>query len=64
MVKLLSEASGIRPEIKYGQKRAGDVLHSLADISSARVAFGYNPEISLEEGSKDFMEWANVEASV
>jgi UDP-glucose 4-epimerase len=35
--------------------RAGDIIHSLADISRAR-AFGYQPKYSLEEGLKEIMK--------
>ena len=36
----------------YQEPRAGDVRHSLADISKAR-ALGYEPKYSLEEGLSD-----------
>jgi UDP-glucose 4-epimerase len=36
----------------YQAPRAGDILHSLADISKART-FGYNPEYSLEKGLRE-----------
>ena len=32
--------------------RAGDVRHSLADISAARSALGYTASVGLEEGLK------------
>ncbi len=31
-------------------ERAGDIQNSLADISAAREAFGYDPSVSFEEG--------------
>jgi UDP-glucose 4-epimerase len=34
----------------YEERRAGDILHSLADISRARDAFGYEPAIGIREG--------------
>lgn len=34
----------------YGPERAGDVRHSLADVSKARELFGYEPTIQLREG--------------
>src|SRR4030043_199359 len=36
----------------YGPPRAGDIKHSLADISKART-FGFNPHYSLEDGLKE-----------
>jgi nucleoside-diphosphate-sugar epimerase len=34
----------------YTEPRAGDVRHSLADISKARKILGWKPRYSLEEG--------------
>ncbi len=41
----------------YGPERTGDIQNSLADISSARAAFGYEPRVSFEEGLKQTIEW-------
>jgi UDP-N-acetylglucosamine/UDP-N-acetylgalactosamine 4-epimerase len=42
---------------KYAPERAGDVRHSLADISRAKEFLGYNPAISVREGLKKTFEW-------
>jgi UDP-glucose 4-epimerase len=60
LVALLQEVSGIKPEVVHGPPRPGDVRHSLADISAAREAFGFEPTISLQEGLKEYMDWAKV----
>ena len=62
LVDLLQEASGIAPKIAHGPPRPGDVRHSLADISAAKEAFGFEPTISLQEGLKEYMDWAKEEA--
>ena len=62
LVRLLEEASGIKPEVKHGQPRPGDVRDSLADIAAARAAFGYEPAVALREGLKEYMAWAKTEA--
>ncbi len=41
----------------YAEKRAGDVRHSLADISRARQLLGYEPTVSLAEGLRRTVEW-------
>ena len=41
----------------YGPERAGDVKHSLADISKARALLGYQPTISVEEGLQLTYNW-------
>lgn len=37
----------------YKDVRAGDILHSLADIGKARKILGYNPEVSFDEGLRN-----------
>jgi len=61
LAELMCEASGIRATIQYGPPRKGDVRHSLADISAARAAFGYEPKAGMEEGLAEYMAWARME---
>jgi UDP-N-acetylglucosamine/UDP-N-acetylgalactosamine 4-epimerase len=41
----------------YRDSRKGEIRDSLADISKAKAAFGYAPEISAEEGLKLTLDW-------
>ena len=41
----------------YRDFRAGDVRHSLADISKARELLGYEPEYTVDQGLKEAMTW-------
>lgn len=41
----------------YGPPRTGDIQNSLADISAAREAFGYEPKIGFEEGLRRTVAW-------
>ena len=61
LVDLLRVSSGIEPQVVYGPPRAGDVRHSIADISAARNSFGFVPLVSLEEGLNEYMTWAMSE---
>jgi UDP-glucose 4-epimerase len=61
LVELMQDASGIKPVVEYGPPRKGDVRDSLADISAARNAFGYEPVVGLEEGLTEYMAWAKHE---
>jgi len=49
--------------IEFGDVRAGDVEHSLADISSAAQAFGYVPQVGLRDGLPEYLAWATTEQS-
>ena len=41
----------------FGPERAGDVKHSLADISKAKNLLGYSPSVSVQEGLKITFDW-------
>ncbi len=53
----LNELLGTGIEPIYEEPRVGDVKHSLADISAARDAFGYEPEVGPEEGLRRTAEF-------
>jgi UDP-glucose 4-epimerase len=54
---LLSEIIGYSGKPHYAEPRTGDVKHSLADISRAKAAFGYQPTVNFEEGLRRTVEW-------
>jgi UDP-glucose 4-epimerase len=57
LADLVVAASGRRGTIVHGEPRKGDVRHSLADISAARDAFGYDPGVTLDAGLPEYMAW-------
>jgi UDP-glucose 4-epimerase len=61
LVELLKAASGLNPVVRHGPPRAGDVRDSLADISAARRAFGFDPAVTIEEGMPEYIRWARTE---
>ena len=44
-------------EAEYQKPRAGDVMHSLADISRARDLLGFEPRVGLREGLQWTIDW-------
>ncbi len=56
--RLIAEACGV-PHIqpRHEPERAGDVKHSLADLTRARELLGYEPIVSLEDGLAQTMDW-------
>ncbi|MCH8969676.1 MAG: NAD-dependent epimerase/dehydratase family protein, partial [Planctomycetes bacterium] len=44
-------------EPQYAPPRAGDVKHSLADITLAREVIGYEPHLMFEDGLARAIEW-------
>jgi len=47
----------------HGPFRAGDVLHSLADISKATERLGYEPTHSIEQGLEESLAWYEAHLS-
>jgi nucleoside-diphosphate-sugar epimerase len=56
-VQLLRSITGYIGPLHYGPERAGDVKHSLADISLAAEALGYKPSIDFAEGLERTVAW-------
>ena len=42
---------------RYGEFRAGDILHSRADIGQARRLLGYQPTHNLAQGLDEALDW-------
>jgi len=57
LVGFLNEIMGTAIEPVYADDRPGDVKHSLADISAAKDAFGYEPVMSFQAGLARVVEW-------
>ncbi len=51
-----NEVSYVKSAI-YQEFRAGDVRHSQADISKAKVLLGYQPEFRIQQGIDKAMPW-------
>lgn len=57
LFEILRKEAGSSIQPIHGPERAGDVRHSLADISKAKKKLGYSPSISVEEGLKRSFQW-------
>jgi len=55
--EILCELTGYRGKPAYGEPRAGDVRHSLADIRLAGELLGYAPHVDFREGLRRTVEW-------
>lgn len=53
----LAMALGINIKPIFGPERAGDIKHSNADISKARIMLKYDPQWSFEKGIEAAIEW-------
>ncbi len=59
----LKELTGYAGSAHYGPERAGDIKHSLADISGARAALGYAPRVDFKEGLRRTVAWYREQGS-
>jgi UDP-glucose 4-epimerase len=50
LIRLLEEILGTEANVNYTDPKAGDVRHSLADITWAHRLLGYEPKVMLKEG--------------
>lgn len=57
MIEQLERALGVTAERDFQAPRVGDVPRTLADVSAARKALGYQPRVPFEEGIDRFVAW-------
>jgi UDP-glucose 4-epimerase len=57
LLETLSGIIGVQPEPKFAPARSGDIRESLADITQARKALGFDPRIGLAEGLAKTVEF-------
>jgi UDP-glucose 4-epimerase len=57
VLELLRPMLNYQGPVHYGPPRAGDVQHSLADISRAQQLLGYQPHVSFEAGLARTVDW-------
>ena len=55
--QILKKLTGYPENVSYGPERAGDVKHSLADLSRAKKHLGYTPKVDFEEGLRRTIDW-------
>jgi len=56
-IKLLEEIIEKKAQIKYTEKRKGDMQATWADIKKAKKMLGYSPRFDLKEGLLKEIEW-------
>ncbi len=57
LAELVMKLMGKNLKVVFEESRKGDVKHSLADISKAKEAFGYEPGYRLEKGLEETIKW-------
>jgi UDP-glucuronate 4-epimerase len=62
MIATLEAELGVEAKRDFQAARVGDVPRTLADVSAARDALGYEPRVGLEEGIARFVAWLDERA--
>ncbi len=57
LVTTIANAMGVEPAIDKVPMQPGDVQRTFADISKARRDLGYDPQVTIEDGIRDFVRW-------
>jgi UDP-glucuronate 4-epimerase len=57
LIELLAEALGKPAKIEYCPARSEDLPVTFADLTKAERLLDYHPQISLEEGIREYAEW-------
>ena len=57
VLTVLQSITGTKLEATYEPSRAGDILHSQADVTLARQVLGYEPQVPFEDGLRKTVEW-------
>ncbi len=60
LIQLIASALGVDPKIEQLPAQPGDVTRTYADISKARRLLGYDPQVDIEDGIVDFVDWYKV----
>ena len=56
----IGRSLGRKVSVKHGEPRAGDIRHSLGDVSLAKKLIGYDPEVKWEEGIAPTIEYLDT----
>lgn len=56
-IKLITEITNIKPNVKFSNSRLGDLQYFISDISRAQEQLGWSPKIYPKEGIEKLVEW-------
>lgn len=54
---MIREKLGVNKAPVYATARTGEIKDSFADITRIKIAFGFHPKVSLEEGIEKTIQW-------
>jgi UDP-glucuronate 4-epimerase len=62
MIEHLERALGVEAQKDFQDPQVGDVPRTLADVSAAQKAIGYQPRVTFEQGIERFVAWLDEQS--
>ncbi|MGB7293255.1 MAG: NAD-dependent epimerase/dehydratase family protein [Thermodesulfobacteriota bacterium] len=56
-LNIIEEISGKKADLKFIEAQRGDVMHTYADVSTAKRDLGYSPNVDIKEGLRRHYDW-------
>ena len=56
-VKAIEDELGIEAKKNFREMQAGDVYQTYAEVNDLFEATGYKPQVTVEKGVAEFVEW-------
>ena len=57
VIPIIEDIAGREMKVRYEGTQKGDVRHTSADMTKARLELGYEPKTPIEEGLRDEYAW-------
>ena len=57
LIALIEQYSGKKAAIEFLPPRAGDMPVTCADLTKSCRLLGYQPQVSIEQGVKEYVDW-------
>lgn len=57
LLDIIREVTGLQPDVRYEEFRAGEIHTTWCDISKARATFDFDPATSLKDGMAKTWDW-------
>jgi len=57
LIEIIEQAVGRRANIEHRPEVPGDMPITYADLSKAQKLLGYQPQVPIEEGIRDYIQW-------
>jgi UDP-glucose 4-epimerase len=61
LAEIVGRVMGRKPDVELAPARAGELFRSSLDVSKARRVLGWKPEVRLDDGLPELVDWFRKE---